>query len=153
MSRHVPSSVGPMLGSGICHRNRGGGCWSPFRTRYLSVTSNTSKHKTALVLVFERKIPSIAPYLALQENTEMSCRRKSHMEGEWRQRGSASLAFVELWARICSQRYLAQRGQARHHNPLEKAGLGGPTTAVHMVPRFMCLQLLRWVSLKLGLGR
>ena len=48
------------------------------------------------------------------------------MEGEWRQRGSASLAFVELWARICSQRYLAQRGQAGHHNPLEKAGLGGP---------------------------
>ena len=27
-----------------------------------------SKHKTALVYVLERKVPSIAPYLALQEN-------------------------------------------------------------------------------------
>ena len=94
-----------------------GGCWSPFSTRYLSVTSNTSKHKTALVLVFERKIPSIAPYLALQENTEMSCRRKSHMEGEWRQRGSASLAFVELWARICKSEISGPKGTSGPSQP------------------------------------
>ena len=49
---------------------------------------------------------------------------------------------------------LVPRGDTRAvTNPLKKLGLGGPATAVHMVPRFMCLQLPRWVSLKLGLGR
>ena len=77
MSRHVPSSAGPMLGSGICHRNRGGDVGLPSVPQYLSVTSNT-KLKTALVFVFERKIPSIAPYLALQENRDVTPAEITH---------------------------------------------------------------------------
>lgn len=141
-----------MLGSGICHRNRGGDVGLPSVPQYLSVTSNTSKHKTALVFVFEREIPSIAPYLALQENRDVTPAEITHGR-RMETKGLSVMVFVELWARICSQRYLVQRGQAGHHEPLEKAGLGGPAAAVHMVPRFMCLQLPRWVSLKLGLGR
>ena len=47
------------------HRNGGGECRSQVSVKYAG--SHPSKHKTALVYVLERKVPSIAPYLALQE--------------------------------------------------------------------------------------
>ena len=102
------------------------------------------------MFVFEREIPSFAPYLALQENRDVT-----PAEITYAQRLETKGVSVSGVCGIVGKNLQSEIscGQACHHKPVEKAGLGGPATAVHMVPRCMCLQLPHWVSLKLGLGR
>ena len=125
MSRHVPSSVGPMLGSGICHRNRGGDVGLPSVPQYLSVTSNTSKHKTALVFVFERKIPSIAPYLALQENRDVTPAEITHGR-QMETKGLSVPGVCGIVGKDLQSDILSNGDKRAITNPLKKRGLEVP---------------------------
>ena len=48
------------------HSKPKGGCWSIY-----TVLQSNLERKTLLLHVFERKIPSVALYLALQENKQV----------------------------------------------------------------------------------